>query len=120
LERCDHLEVLRRNLETKVLEPDQRFLDTDGRWIAARIASLEGRHDDARRWFDDARAELEAEGALGVLAGVEFDAALAESRAGTAGDPERFAAAALRMLELTEHPKMAAWRERLADVPAPD
>lgn len=119
LERNDHLDVLRRNLETKVLEPDQRYLETDGRWIAARIASLKGRHDDARRWFDAARAELEAEGALGVLAGVEFDAALAESRAGTAGDPERFTAAGERMHELTEHPLMAAWRERLAGVPAP-
>ena len=119
LERCDDLDVLRRNLETKVLEPDQRYLDTDGRWIAARIASLEGRHDDARRWFDEARAELEAEDALGLLAGVEFDAALAESRAGAAGNPERFAAASQRMHELTEHPSMAAWRERLAGVPAP-
>ena len=118
-ERTDHLDVLRRNLETKVLEPDQRYLETDGRWIAARIASLEGRHDDARRWFDAARGELEADGALGLLAGVEFDAALAESRAGTAGDLARFASAADRMHELTTHPLMAAWRERLAGVPAP-
>ena len=119
LQRRDLLEPLRRNLEAKVLEPDQRYLETDGRWIAARIASLEGRHDDARAWFDAARAELEAEGLLGLLASVEFDVALAESRAGAAGDPDRFAAAVERVHELTTHPTMAAWRERLASVPAP-
>ena len=118
-DRRDLLGLLRRNLEAKVLEPDQRYPETDGRWVAARIASLEGRHDDARAWFDAARAEIEAEDLLGLLPSVEFDVALAESRAGADGDPARFEAASQRLHELTAHPTMTAWRERLATVPAP-
>lgn len=113
LERRDHLEVLRRNLEDKILAPDQRYLETDGRWIAARVASLEGRHEDARAMFDAARAELVAEDMRGLLVGLEHDAALAESRAGVAGDRERFDAAVAAARAGIDHPAMHPWLPRL-------
>jgi class 3 adenylate cyclase len=113
LERRDHLGALRRNLEDKILEPDQRYLETDGRWIAARIASLEGRHDDARAMFDAARAELAAEEMRGLLVGLEYDAALAESRAGIAGDRDRFDAAIAAARSGIDHHTMHPWLSRL-------
>jgi class 3 adenylate cyclase len=119
LERRDHLEVLRRNLETKILDDDQRYLETDGRWIAARIASLEGRHDDARAMFEAARAELAAEGMRSLLVGVEYDAALAESRAGAAGDRDRFDAAVTAARAGIDHPAMHPWLARLEALTPP-
>jgi hypothetical protein len=113
LERRDHLGVLRRNLEDKILEPDQRHLETDGRWIAARIASLEGRHDEARAMFDTARAELAVQEMRGLLVGLEHDAALAESRAGIAGDPGRFDAAIAAARSGIDHHAMHPWLSRL-------
>jgi class 3 adenylate cyclase len=119
LERRDHLGVLRRNLEDKILQPDQRYLETDGRWIAARIASLEGRHDDARAMFDAARAELVAEDMRGLLVGVEYDAALAESRAGIAGDPDRLHAALAAARAGIDHHTMHPWLSRIDTLTPP-
>ncbi|MGK2928370.1 MAG: hypothetical protein ACSLFO_02215 [Acidimicrobiales bacterium] len=94
-------------------KPTERYLETDGRWIAAGIASLEGRHDDARAMFDAARTELAAEDMRGLLVGLEHDAALAESRAGRVGDPDRFAAAIAAARAGINHQTMHPWVHRL-------
>ena len=113
LERTDHLEVLRRNLD-KVLDADIRYPETDGRWIAALIASLLGDIDEARHQFDAARHEITSSGGAGLLVPLEHDAALAESRAGTSADPDRFSAAVAAVRAGAAHPAMHAWIDRVS------
>jgi hypothetical protein len=113
LDRTDHLDVLAGFLEEKVLQPDTRYLETDGRWMAARIASLSGDFETARQRFDEARRELAAEGMDGLLVAVEYDAAQTEVRAGARADEVRLRAAERRVRELATHPAMAPWLDRL-------
>ena len=41
-------DVLERNLREKVLAPDFSYPESDGRWTAALLCALTGRHDEAR------------------------------------------------------------------------
>lgn len=113
LERTDHLDVLRRNLD-KVLAADVHYPETNARWIAARIASLLGDVEDARRQFDAARDEVRASGGAGLLVPIDFDAALAESRAASRADADRFSAAVAAVRAGAAHPAMHTWIDRVA------
>jgi DNA-binding SARP family transcriptional activator len=82
LERRDHLPVIEAALRDKVLPPDFRFPMMDARLALARLCALDGRHDEASRWFAEARVALDAQGARPLRAIVDFDEALMYRRAG--------------------------------------
>lgn len=82
LGRRDHLAVVERALRERVLPADFRFPMTDARHAVARLCALDGRRDEARRWFDAARTVLDAQGALPLRAVVDHDEGLMHARAG--------------------------------------
>ena len=84
--RSDHVDVLERNLRTKVLEPDFSYLESDGRWTAALLSALDGHPDDARRWFTRAHERLAAQQAILLIPHMCCDEALMEIRLGNTGD----------------------------------
>jgi len=101
LERFDHGDVIERALRQKVLPADFRFL-VDGNLALARLCALTDRHDEAERWFDEARRRLDEEGSRPLRAVCDFDEALMYARRGGAGDSDRarpLLAAARRQFE---------------------
>jgi tetratricopeptide (TPR) repeat protein len=89
LESVDHVEVVERALQEKVVRPDFRSLAADGRLALARLSALGGRYDEAVSWFAQARSVLSEMGALPLLAIVDYDEALMYVRRGQPGDLER-------------------------------
>ena len=88
-ERTDYLEVIERNLREKVVEPDFRCPEVDGRSSLAVLCALSGRFDEARDWFARARAVLEEQGARPLRAVADHDEALMYARRAADGDGER-------------------------------
>jgi DNA-binding SARP family transcriptional activator/tetratricopeptide (TPR) repeat protein len=82
LDRRDHLPVIEAALRDKALPPDFRFPMMDARLALARLCALDGRHEEASRWFGEARVTLDAQGARPLRAIVDFDEALMHQRAG--------------------------------------
>jgi DNA-binding SARP family transcriptional activator len=82
LDRRDHLPVIEAALRDNALSTDFRFPMKDARLALARLCALDGRHDEASRWFAEARAALDAQGARPLRAIVDFDEALMHRRAG--------------------------------------
>jgi DNA-binding SARP family transcriptional activator len=82
LERQDHLPVIEAALRDKALPADFRWPMVDARLAVARLCALDGRHEEASRWFAEARATLDAQGARPLRAIVDFDEALMYRRAG--------------------------------------
>ena len=82
LDRRDHLPVIEAALRDNVLPPDFRFPMKDARLALARLCALDGRHEEAGRWFAEARVTLDAQGARPLRAIVDFDEALMHQRAG--------------------------------------
>lgn len=82
LDRRDHLSVVETALREKVLPTDFRFPMTDTRLALARLRALEGRHSEARQWFDAARKTLDAQAARPLRAVVDHDEALMFMRIG--------------------------------------
>lgn len=113
LERTDQLDIFEANLRTKVLEPDLRYGEVDARWAMGRVAALQGRPDEAREWFAEARRVLAEEEAVALLPAVDHDEALLELRLGAAGDPARFTALVASARAGCAHPAMAPWLDRL-------
>lgn len=89
IERTDHIDVIERNLRDKVVGPDLRYPMRDGRTALARLCALQGRHDEASRWFSEARKVLEEDGARPMRAIVDYDEALMYARRAADGDGER-------------------------------
>jgi hypothetical protein len=79
LGRTDHAAVIEDVLRTKVIEPDYRDSMVDGRLALARLCALQGRHDEARHWFAEARRVLTEQGARPLLAITDFDEAVMEA-----------------------------------------
>jgi hypothetical protein len=88
-DRTDYLDVIERNLRRKVVEPDFRFPEVDGRSSLAVLCALSGRFDEASDWFARARAVLEEQGARPLRAIADHDEALMYARRGADGDRER-------------------------------
>jgi hypothetical protein len=88
LDRHDHLELIERALREKVIAPDFRGIMVDGRLALARLCALTGRQDEAISWFAKAREVLTEQGALPLLAIVDYDEALMYSRGNEPGDAE--------------------------------
>ena len=82
LDRRDHLSVIETALREKVLPTDFRFPMTDTRLALARLCALEGRHSEARQWFDAARKTLDEQAARPLRAVVDHDEALMFLRIG--------------------------------------
>jgi hypothetical protein len=82
LDRRDHLPVIEAALRDRILPGDFRFPMKDARLALGRLCALDGRHDEARRWFAEARTVLDAQGARPLRAIVDFDEALMHQRAG--------------------------------------
>ncbi|MGH9036341.1 MAG: hypothetical protein ACRD0O_11305, partial [Acidimicrobiia bacterium] len=88
LKRTEHADVIEAALREKVLGPDFRGATVDGRLALVRICALTGRHDEAQKWFADARGVLTQEGARPLLAIADYDEALMHVRRGGPGDAE--------------------------------
>ena len=82
LDRRDHLPAIETALRDKALPADFRFPMMDARLALARLCALDGRHEEASRWFAEARMVLDAQGARPLRAIVDFDEALMHWRAG--------------------------------------
>jgi class 3 adenylate cyclase len=89
LERVNHAAVIERALREKVVTPDFRAPMVDGRLALARVCAVQGRHDEAKAWFAQARAVLNQQGARTLLAIADFDEALMHCRIDGLGDAER-------------------------------
>jgi tetratricopeptide (TPR) repeat protein len=89
LARTDHVDVIERNLREKVVGPDFRYPMRDGRTALACLCALQGRYDEASRWFAEARVVLEEYGARPQRAIVDYDEALMYARRAADGDRER-------------------------------
>ncbi len=113
LDRTDHLEALVRTVREKWLEPDVCYPGTDSRWNYALLCALDGRTDDARRWFAEARRVLTEQESEPVIVAVDHDAALMELRLGADGDREQFATCIAAARSRCTHPAMGAWLPRL-------
>jgi class 3 adenylate cyclase len=85
-EHPDYVDVVERNLHTKVLQPDFSYPESDGRWTAALLCALSGRYDDARGWFQQSYDRVTAQEALLLIPHVCCDEALMEVRRGRTGD----------------------------------
>jgi hypothetical protein len=105
----EHLGLIERNLHAKVIAPDFRFPMFDARHALARLATVDGRIDEARQWFAAARVVLQEDLAETSLAIVDHDEGVALTRNGD-GSRARplFEAARGRFLELG----MPGWQRR--------
>jgi tetratricopeptide (TPR) repeat protein len=118
LQRTDELETLERNLRTKVVEPDVRYPEASGRVALAQLCALDGRTDEARHWFDDARRVHEEQGNEPLLVAADFDEALMNHRLGTADSYARARVLLERARARANHPALAAWVARIDDLSA--
>src|SRR5262249_25494722 len=58
-QRTDHLATIERAIRDKVVAPDFRYPNVDGRLALARLCALRGDCDEAADWFARARTVLE-------------------------------------------------------------
>ena len=118
LQRTDELDTLERNVRTKVVEPDVRYPEASGRVALAQLCALDGRTDEARHWFDEARRVHEEEGNEPLLVGTDFEEALMNHRLGTADSCARARVLLERARARATHPTLAAWVARIDDMSA--
>jgi hypothetical protein len=109
LDTREHLPGVETALR-QVERGDFRFPMMDARLALARVCALDGRPDEARRWFAAARAALEEQSARPMRAIVDHDEALMHTRR---GDPDAAhplaAAAGVQFRDLG----MTGWLRRL-------
>ncbi|MBK5289345.1 MAG: hypothetical protein JJE46_12865, partial [Acidimicrobiia bacterium] len=113
-----YVPALERNVREKWLEPDLDYPEVDARWSYALVCALDGRPEDARHWFDEARRVLAERESEPLIVGVDYQAAEVELRLGADGDPDRFAGALAAARRRCVHPAMAAWLPRLDELQA--
>jgi class 3 adenylate cyclase/tetratricopeptide (TPR) repeat protein len=116
LGRTDHVEILERNLRTKWLQPDFRFVMTDARMSLAELCGLQGRFDEAAEWFAKARAVLDAEGSLPMRARTDFYEARMYLRRDAPGDRARAATLLHAALEQFRTIGMTGWAPRAEEM----
>lgn len=113
LERTEGLDQLERNLRHKVVEPDVRYPEVDGRWSLALACALTGRIDEAEALFDQARAVLRDQGTQPLLVAVDLDQAIMHQRIGSKASMTRAHQLLDRASEAASHPAMAPWHRRI-------
>jgi hypothetical protein len=91
LQRTNHVDAIEHGLRKKVVEPDFRYANVDGRSSLARVCALQGRYTEAAEWFARARDVLDEQGARPLRAIVDFDEALMYLRRDRSGDRNRAA-----------------------------
>jgi hypothetical protein len=94
-QRTDHIEVIEKALREKVVGPDIRYPNVDGRLDLARLCALKGDYAEASEWFAKARVVLDEQGARPLRSIVDYDEALMYTRRNADGDRAR----ALPLLE---------------------
>jgi class 3 adenylate cyclase/tetratricopeptide (TPR) repeat protein len=75
--RTAFAENLERNIRVKVVAGGFHYPMCDGRLSLARLCALQGRLDEARHWFAEARMVLDEQGARPLRAICDYDEALA-------------------------------------------
>jgi len=113
LESTEHLTTLEHNVREKWLDPDLSYPGVDSRWGVALLCALDGRTDEARHWFAEARRVLLEQESEPLIVAVDHDAALMELRLGTDGDAQRFAESIASARARCARPAMAGWLPRL-------
>jgi tetratricopeptide (TPR) repeat protein len=88
-DRRDHIEVVERALREKVIAPDFRYVNVDARLELARLCALQGKYDEAIKWFAKARSVLDEQGARSLRAICDYDEALMYIRRNADGDRAR-------------------------------
>lgn len=116
LERTDQLEVVERNLRAKVVEPDVRYPETDGRWMLALLCALDGRVNEARDWFDQARRVLTEQGSESLLVALDYDEAVMNQRLAGPEDLVRALGLLARARGRCAHPALAPWIARIDEL----
>ena len=111
LECFDHGEVVERALREKVIPADFRF-GVDGRHALARVCATTGRHDEAQRWFGEARQRLEEEGSRPLRAICDFDEAVMFARRANVGDADRARSLLAAARKQFEEIGMTGWLRR--------
>jgi class 3 adenylate cyclase/tetratricopeptide (TPR) repeat protein len=89
LNRADHTPTVERAIREKVLVTDFRYTMCNARLSLARLCALQGKHDEALKWLDQARDVLDEQGARPLRAISDYDHALMFLRRGAPGDTER-------------------------------
>jgi DNA-binding CsgD family transcriptional regulator len=89
LGRVEHLDLIEQALREKVVAPDFRAPMVDGRLALARVYALLNRHEEAVRWFAEARRVLDEQQARPLRAICDYDEALMYLRRSSRGDRER-------------------------------
>jgi hypothetical protein len=112
LERLHHAPVIDRALRDKVVTPDFRSPMVDGRLALARLCAVQGRHDEAKAWFAEAREVLAQQGARPLLAIADFDEALMHARIDGPGDAGRARALIDRAQQGFVELGMGGWSSR--------
>lgn len=116
LERTDHAPAVEQALREKVIAPDFRYGMVDGRLALGRLCALQGRHDEALRWWTEARRVLQEQQAVTLLAVTDFDEALMYVRRGAAGDTARARHGLESALVQFEARAMTGWARRAAEL----
>jgi DNA-binding SARP family transcriptional activator len=113
LGRRDHMQMIEAALRDKALPADFRWPMADARLSLARLCGLDGRHEEAKHWFAQARVTLNAQGARPLRAIVDFDEAMMHQRAG-----HRDAAQPLLQAAVDQFTRlgMSGWLRRAAQV----
>jgi class 3 adenylate cyclase/tetratricopeptide (TPR) repeat protein len=116
LGRTDHIDLLERNLRTKWLEPDFRYLLTDSRFSLAMLCSLRGKFEEAVELFAKARAIFEEQGSAPMRARTDFYEARMYFRRNGPDDRDRAATLLRAALEQFGPLGMTGWARRAEDM----
>lgn len=116
LDRTDGLERLERNLREKVVEPDVRYPEVDGRWSLALACALTGRVAEAEHWFAEARRVMVEQETVPLRVAIDLDEAIMWDRIGGVDARARARVLVDRARAGVDHPAMAPWLPRIDEV----
>ena len=109
LDRTDHLDLIERNLLSKIVEPDLRYPEVVPQLALARLCALDGRINAARDWIGRAREVVIVQDTPPLGVQIDHFEAELELRLGPDGDPVRFRSVVQSARAACEHPAMASW-----------
>lgn len=112
----DGLHRLELNLRKKVVEPDVRYPEVDGRWSLALACALTGRTEEAEHWFGEARRVLAEQETVPLRVAVDLDEAIMWERIGGIDALARARTLIGRARAGVDHPAMAPWLPRIDEV----
>lgn len=112
LGKTDHAARVERCLRDKLLPTGLRDYLREVRVSLGQMCALQGRHDEARAWFADARRILDRAGARTLRGIVDYDEALMVARQGSGGDAAAGLALARAALEQFRPLGMTGWARR--------